>query len=81
MITVMEHLPDPLNTVKNITSGLKSNGIFVFDYILGDGDGQDTIEAVEQRDAVLQYIDYHYDILSGAITKNESMGTTVCRLK
>jgi len=81
MITVMEHLPDPLNTVKNITSGLKSNGIFVFDYILGDGDGQDTMEAVEQRGAVLEYIDDQYDILSGAIIKNDSMGTTVCRLK
>ena len=81
MVTVMEHLPDPLKTVKNITSGLKQNGIFVFDYILGDGDGQDTIEAVEQRGAVLQYIDDLYDILSGTIIKNESMGTTVCRLK
>lgn len=81
MITVMEHLPDPLETVKNITNGLKKNGLFVFDYILGDGDGQDTIEAVEQRGDVLQYISKNYELLSGDILENESMGTTVCRLK
>ena len=81
MITVMEHLPNPLDTVKNITAGLKPNGIFIFDYILGDGDGQDTIEAVEQRGIVLKYINEHYKLLSGHLLENKSMGTTVCRLK
>jgi len=81
MDTVMEHLPDPLETVNNVTNGLKQNGILVFDYILGDGDGQDTIEAVEQRGEVLQYINEHYELLSGALLENESMSKTVCRLK
>ena len=81
MITVMEHLPDPLQTVKNITAGLKANGIFIFDYISGDGDGQDTIEAVEQRGEVLKYIEENYHLLSGHLSEDISMGTTVCRLK
>ena len=81
MVTVMEHLPDPLETVKNITNGLKKNGLFIFDYILSDGDGQDTIEAVEQRGDVLKYISEHYEVLSGTLLENESMGRTVCRIK
>jgi len=81
MITVFEHLPDPLDTLKNITAGLKSGGIFIFDYILGDGDGLDTIEGVIQREEVLQYLKKHYELLSGELLKKKSMGTTVCRLK
>ena len=49
MITVMEHLPNPLETVEMITMSLKKEGVLIFDYILGDGDGHDTIEAVTQR--------------------------------
>jgi 2-polyprenyl-3-methyl-5-hydroxy-6-metoxy-1,4-benzoquinol methylase len=56
LVSVMEHLPDPLTTIKNVTASLKTKGILIFDYILGDGDGQDTIEAVQQRDEVLDYI-------------------------
>ena len=81
MITVMEHLPDPLETVKRITASLKSGGILVFDYILGDGDGQDTIEAVTQRGDVLDYIIKNYDLLDGKIQKNISMSKTVRRKK
>ena len=81
MNTVFEHLPDPLDTLKNITAGLKSKGIFIFDYILGDGDGLDTMEGVIQREEVLLYINDHYDLLSGELLKEKSMGMTVCRLK
>ena len=81
MITVMEHLPDPLSTVERVTTSLKSGGIYIFDYILGDGDGQDTIEAVTQREAVLDYIQKEYNILEGKIQKEKSMGKTVCRKK
>lgn len=81
MITVMEHLPDPLATVDQITASLKPGGIFIFDYILGDGDGQDTIEAVTQRGDVLDFINKNYDLLAGKIEKENSMGKTVCRKK
>ncbi len=81
MITVMEHLPDPMNTIVNVTNSLKRSGILVFDYIFGEGEGLDTLEAVQQRCEVLEYINKHYDLLSGKISKETSMGTTVCRRK
>ena len=81
MITVMEHLPNPLETVEMITKSLKREGVFVFDYILGDGDGHDTIEAVTQRGHVLDYIKAKYEILEGRLLEDQSMGITVCRKK
>jgi len=56
MITVMKHLPNPLETVGMITMSLKREDFLVFDYILGEGDGQDTIETVTQRGDVLDHI-------------------------
>ena len=79
LITVMEHLPDPLKVVMNLTRILKSGGYFIFDYILGDGDGQDTIAAVIQRPEVLDYIKANFKLIEGKFSINESMGTTVCR--
>ena len=81
MITVLEHLPDPLVVVKNITSSLKEKGILIFDYILGDGDGQDTLEAVQQRRAVIEFVSENFDVLKGKLLIDQSMGTTVCRIK
>ena len=81
MITVMEHLPNPIETVKNITNNLKPNGIFVFDYILSDGSGLDTREAVDKRKDVLDYISLKCNLISGKLDAKMSMGTTVCKLK
>ena len=81
MITVMEHLPNPVETVELITRSLKQEGVLIFDYILGDGDGQDTIEAVTQRGNVLDYIKAKYEILEGELLEDQSMGRTVCRKK
>lgn len=81
MITVMEHLPNPVETVELITRSLKQEGVLIFDYILGDGDGQDTIEAVTQRGNVLDYIKAKYEILEGELLEDQSMGTIVCRKK
>ncbi len=79
LMTVMEHLPDPLKVVKNLTRILKKGGYFIFDYILGDGDGQDTLAAVLERPAVLKFINENYELIDGKLLNNESMGTTVCR--
>jgi 2-polyprenyl-3-methyl-5-hydroxy-6-metoxy-1,4-benzoquinol methylase len=79
MVTVMEHLPNPIQTIENLTNNLKPSGIFIFDYILGDGDGQDTLAAINQRKEVLDYIGKKYTVLSGDLNYKESMGTTVCR--
>ena len=64
---------------ENLTNNLKPSGIFIFDYILGDGDGQDTLAAINQRKEVLDYIGKKYTVLSGDLNYKESMGTTVCR--
>jgi len=43
LITVMEHLPDPLNVVQNIHKSLKKDGFLLLDYILSNGEHQDTV--------------------------------------
>jgi len=79
LMTVMEHLPDPLKVVKNLTRILKKGGYFIFDYILGDGDGQDTLAAIRERPEVLNFIKENYELIDGKFLNNKSMGTTVCR--
>ena len=78
---VLEHLPNPLDTIRSITESLKPNGILVFDYILGDGDGQDTIEPIEQRPDVIKFIDHYFNVIEGQLSINSSIGKTVCQLK
>ena len=77
LITVLEHLPDPLQVVQQLTSLLKPSGRLVFDYILGDGDGQDTQAAIDQRQEVLSYLSQHYRLLYGSYSIDSSMSTTV----
>ena len=79
LITVMEHLPDPLKVIKNLTRILKSGGIFAFDYILGDGDGQDTLEAISQRPDVINFIRDNFELIDGEYLYDQSMGITICK--
>ncbi|MAS50904.1 MAG: hypothetical protein CL712_03135 [Chloroflexi bacterium] len=79
MITVMEHLPNPLETIRNITKFLEPGGILFFDYHADDGDGQDTIEAIEQKKDVLDYISNNYSIIKGSIDYENTMGITVVK--
>ena len=81
MITVMEHLPNPLDTVKNLTKFLHTGGIFIFDYHSDDdgADGQDTIEAIDQKKEVLDFIKQNYSLLQGKIDYEGSMGMTVVK--
>lgn len=79
LTNVLEHLPRPLETVKHLTENLKSNGYLIFDYILGDGAGLDTLESVNDRPHVLDYIKEHYLIVKGSLEQNKSMGTTIAQ--
>ena len=79
MITVMEHLPNPLETVKNITNFLDKGGIFIFDYQGDDAEGQDTIESIDQKSEVLEHIKENYTVLKGKIDFNNPMGMTVVK--
>ena len=77
LMTVLEHLPDPLNIIELLTKSLNRGGYLVFDYILGDGGGLDTVESVKQRKSVLEFIENNYQLKSGEIKYDNSMGPTV----
>ena len=77
----MEHLPDPLEVVKNIHRSIKKGGYLLFDYILSDGHAQDTIEAVKQRDQVLSFIKQNFDLKKGELTNNQTINFAVVQKK
>lgn len=81
LVTVMEHLPDPLEVVKNIHRSIKKGGYLLFDYILSDGHAQDTIEAVKQRDQVLSFIKQNFDLKKGELTNNQTINFAVVQKK
>ena len=81
LVTVMEHLPDPLEVVKNIHRSIKKGGYLLFDYILSDGNAQDTIEAVKQRDQVLNFINQNFDLKKGKLTNNQTINFAVVQKK
>ncbi len=81
LITVMEHLPDPLNVVKNIHNSLVPGGHLIFDYILSDGNSQDTIEAVEQRNDVLEFMEKNFNLIKGNLYKDKTINFAVIQKK
>ncbi len=81
LITVMEHLPDPLEVVKNIHNSLKSGGYLIFDYILSEGKFQDTVEAVEQRENVLDFMEKNFNVVKGNLFKKKTINFAVIQKK
>jgi len=79
MITVMEHLPNPLETIKNLTKFLEPGGMLFFDYHADDADGQDTIEAVEQKKEVLDFLSDNFSIIKGSLDYENTMDITIAR--
>jgi SAM-dependent methyltransferase len=80
-ITVFEHLFGPLAVIKTFHQLLAPGGLLFFDYIKAAGDGLDTKQGVEERDAVLDYMSQNFNVLSGAISKDKSMGLTIIQKK
>jgi hypothetical protein len=78
-ITVFEHLNSPLDTVKKFHQLLNQGGLLFFDYIRGEAAGLDTIQGVDDREDVLDYIQDHFKIVYGSLQKDESMGLTIAR--
>lgn len=76
-MAVFEHLNHPLMTIQAFHEHLNQGGILIFDYLIGEGKGLDTIQGVEQRAAVLDFIERHFTVRFGRIDKQHSMGTTV----
>jgi len=81
LMTVLEHLPNPVEVVEAITQSVRTGGHLVFDYIRSSGSGLDTQESVEQRPTILDFISSHYEIVSGNVDYDKSMGTTIVRKK
>ena len=77
----MEHLPNPLDTIRNLTDFLAEGGILIFDYHSDDdgADGQDTIESIDQKKEVLDFISLNYSMVDGEIDYENSMGMTVVK--
>jgi SAM-dependent methyltransferase len=78
-ITVFEHLNQPMETIQRFYDNLAPGGLLFFDYIKGDGDGMDTIHGVREREAVLDYVATHFDVLEGTLEKENSMSLTIVR--
>lgn len=78
---VLEHIPDPMETIKSITNSLKKNGILIFDYIISSEKGHDTSAAAEYRNDVLNFIDKNFSIIKGKINIETSMNTTIAKKK
>lgn len=80
-LTVFEHLNKPLETTHDFYDSLKSGGLLVFDYLKSDGEGMDTAHGVRERDAVLDFVADHFDILSGSLAQREDIGLIIARKK
>ena len=80
-VTVFEHLPHPLETARQMAEALLPGGHLIFDYILGSGDGLDTVQAVQERPAVLAFMRERFDVISGQLDERRSMDLTILRKK
>lgn len=78
---VLEHLPNPLDVLSNLTNYLNDNGCLIFDYVISDATGMDTPQGLEQREKILKFIENNYSIEMGKINYHESMDRTVARKK
>jgi len=78
-VEVFEHLNKPFETVKIFYEKLNANGLLFFDYIKSNGEGLDTIEGLEQRSKVLNFIQENFEILVGNVTKENNSGLVVAR--
>ncbi len=78
-ITVFEHLHKPFDVIKTFHNLLNPGGLLFFDYIKGTGEGLDTINAVRQRNAVLDFIDENFKVINGRINKDGDMHLTIAQ--
>lgn len=63
---VFEHLNKPLEIARYFHQVLRPGGVLVFDFLLTEGTGLDSKQAVEQHSQVLDFIWTHFDILEGS---------------
>jgi 2-polyprenyl-3-methyl-5-hydroxy-6-metoxy-1,4-benzoquinol methylase len=79
LITVLEHLPDPIEVIMNIHKSLKKNGYLIFDFIMSDGHGQDTIAAVKKRNEIIEFILSNFSVVKGKISAYQNISFAVVK--
>jgi 2-polyprenyl-3-methyl-5-hydroxy-6-metoxy-1,4-benzoquinol methylase len=81
-MTVLEHVPRPLQTLKCLHAHLKAGGHLVFDYIHSEGKGLDSEGGVRERSQALRYVSEHFDLVEGELhLDGRDVSRVVCRLK
>ena len=75
--TVLEHMVDPLDCIIHLHKILKPGGYLIFDYIISEGKGLDTIESLNQRKDVIEYISKNFIKIEGSLDHNRSIAFTV----
>ncbi|MBN1788084.1 MAG: methyltransferase domain-containing protein [Sedimentisphaerales bacterium] len=80
-ITVFEHLNQPLEIAKTFHELLQPGGLLFFDYIKGSGEGLDTLQAVKQRDLVIDFIRDKFELVQGQLAKDKDMHLTIVQKK
>ena len=63
---VFEHLNKPLEIARYFHQTLRPGGVLVFDFLLTEGTGLDSKQAVEQHSQILDFIRANFDILEGS---------------
>ena len=79
--TVLEHLTDPLECIKYLTSILKKGGFLIFDYVISEGTGLDTIESLNQRNEVIEFINNNFLVLKGSLNYDKTINLAVVKKK
>ena len=79
LTTVLEHLDDPSYISKYLLDRLSTGGILVFDYVISEGKGLDTPNALRQRSDCLNYILSRVKILSGLVNVDDDVSLVVAK--
>lgn len=77
--TVLKHIPNPLEVVKSFHNALKNNGILIFDFIKGDGDGLDSKQSVHEREETLKFIIKNFKIIKGHINIKKNVNLCIAK--
>ncbi len=81
LTTVLEHLDDPTFVVNYLLGHLKVGGILVFDFVMSQGFGLDTPNALAARRECLRLILEQVDLIHGKVNMDESVGLCIARKK